>query len=236
MSDYLWDKSGQPDAEVERLEELFKDLRYQPRELELPLNAQLTAQLAHAPRRNYWPGLAAAAALILMVLAGFWLVQNRGQRVAQSPVVAQANQAAQETQPTREANAGDNSSASVNAPLKEDEKQANSRVEGPRRQALPHTAGRRRQELAGPKMVEPNTNGASPERLEVADVGPQRRMAEQREQQADGLRAKEELMLALQVASSKLNHAQKKAKGGTSIPGPDSKPAAPASIPWNKSR
>jgi hypothetical protein len=50
------------------------------------------------------------------------------------------------------------------------------------------------------------------------------------------LRAKEDLMLALQVASTKLNHAQRKAKGGTSIPGPDSKPAAPASIPWNKSR
>jgi hypothetical protein len=229
MSDYLWDKSGEPDAEVERLEELLKDLRYQPRELELPLNAQLTV----APRRNYWPGLAAAAALILMGLAGFWLVQNRRDRVSPSSVVAQA---AQDMQPTREAKAGTDSGASVTAPVKVDEGQANNRFESPRHQALPHTAVRRRRELVGPQMVEPNTNGVSPDRREVADVGPQRRLEQQREEQTEGLRAKEELMLALQVASTKLNHAQRKAKGGTSIPGPDSKPAAPASIPWNKSR
>ncbi|HEV7859475.1 MAG TPA: hypothetical protein VGO91_12720 [Pyrinomonadaceae bacterium] len=238
MSDYLWDKSGEPDAEVERLEELFKDLRYQPRELELPLlELPLNAQLAHAPGRNYWPGLAAAA-LILMGLAGFWLVQHRGEEVAQSNVVAQANQATQETQPTREANAGEDSGVRVNAPQKVDQRQADSRVELPRRQALPHMAVRRRQELVGPQMVEPKTKEASPDRPEVADVGPQRRLEQQREreQQAEGLRAKEELMLALQVASTKLNHAQRKARGGTSIPGPDSKPAAPARIPWNKSR
>jgi hypothetical protein len=230
MSNYLWDKSGEPDAEVERLEELFKDLRYQPRELELPSTAQLPAQLAHAPRRNYWPGLAAAAALILMGLAGFWLVQNRGHRVAQPSVAAQATQ---DTQPPPEANGGTDSSASV----KVYEREANQRFEGQRRQGLPHTAARRRQELVGPKMVGPGTTNVSPERLEVADAGPQRRLEqEQREQQAEGLRAKEELMLALQVASAKLNHAQRKAKAGTSIPSPDSKPAAPASIPWNKSR
>jgi hypothetical protein len=231
MSDYLWDKSGEPDPEIERLEELFKDLRYQPRELELPLDAQL----AVAARRNYWPRLAAAAALILMGLAGFWLVRHRGSRVASpSSAVAQVNQ---ETQPPREANAGTDSSTSLNAsPVKVYERPANERVEGPRRQALLHTAVRRRQELAGPQMVEPNTTNVSPERREVADVGPQRRLEEQREQQAEGLRAKEELLLALQVASAKLNHAQRKAKGGTSIPGPDSKPAVPANIPWNKSR
>jgi hypothetical protein len=236
MNDYLWDKSGEPDAEVERLEELFKDQRYQPRELELPP----TAQLSIAPRRNYWPGLAAAAALILMGLAGFWLVQNRGERATKSPVVAQANQATQETQPTREANAADNSSASASATVKVDEGHANEAVEGPRRQALTHTAVRRRRELVGPNTVGPNTIGVSPERREIADVGLQRRFEQQRErereQQAEGLRAKEELMLALQVASTKLNHAQRRARGGTYIPGPDSKPAARASIPWNKSR
>jgi hypothetical protein len=248
MSDYLWDKSGEPDAEVERLEELLGGLSYQPRELQLPLTTQLTARLNVATRRNYRPGLAAAAALVLMGLAGFWLVQHRGRAtVSPSSAVAQATQAAHQTQPTREANAVDNSVASnsgVSVPVKVDEGQAKQRFEVARlktAQALPQTALRRRQELVGPHIVGPNANGASNEGREVADTGAQRRRLEQQreaqlEQQAAGLRAKEELMLALQVASTKLNHAQRKARGGTAIPGPDSKPAAPASIPWNKSR
>ncbi|MDT7779523.1 MAG: hypothetical protein QOC99_2035, partial [Acidobacteriota bacterium] len=39
MSDYLWDKSGEPEAEVERLEELLGSLRHTPRMLELPSEA-----------------------------------------------------------------------------------------------------------------------------------------------------------------------------------------------------
>jgi hypothetical protein len=39
MSDYLWDKSGDPDAEVERLEELLGSLRHRPRALELTAEA-----------------------------------------------------------------------------------------------------------------------------------------------------------------------------------------------------
>ena len=34
--DYLWDKTGEPDPEVQELEEILGTLRYQPRPLEIP--------------------------------------------------------------------------------------------------------------------------------------------------------------------------------------------------------
>ena len=68
MSNYLWDKSGEPDAEVERLETLLSGFGHRPRPLALP------AQAAPDVRRRSWlyapVGLAAAAALLLAFLAG----------------------------------------------------------------------------------------------------------------------------------------------------------------------
>ena len=34
--DYLWDKTGQPDPEIQKLEEILGTLRHQPKPLELP--------------------------------------------------------------------------------------------------------------------------------------------------------------------------------------------------------
>jgi len=63
--DYLWDKSGEPDPEIQELEEILAPLRYQPKPLELPNNF---------PRRNYFPVLAiAATVLIALLAAGIWL-------------------------------------------------------------------------------------------------------------------------------------------------------------------
>jgi len=60
--DYLWDKTGQPDPEIQKLEEILGTLRYQPRPLALP------------QKRNYFPLLAIAASLLLALLAGgIWL-------------------------------------------------------------------------------------------------------------------------------------------------------------------
>jgi hypothetical protein len=62
--DYLWDKTGQPDPEIQKLEEILCTLRYQPRPLELPVSR----------RRSYFPLLAIAASLLLALLAaGVWL-------------------------------------------------------------------------------------------------------------------------------------------------------------------
>ena len=65
--DYLWDRSGEPDPEIQQLEEILGTLRYQPKPLKL------------APRHNYLALLAiAATVLISLVAGGLWLrVQNQ---------------------------------------------------------------------------------------------------------------------------------------------------------------
>jgi hypothetical protein len=71
--DYLWDRSGEPDPEVEHLERVLGKYRYQS----APVSPSLRSQLARRPAR--WMKLAAIAAAILIVLAGLWIfrVQNR---------------------------------------------------------------------------------------------------------------------------------------------------------------
>jgi hypothetical protein len=60
--DYLWDKTGQPDPQIQELEEILGTLRYQPKPLVLP------------HKRNYYPLLAIAASLLLALIAGgIWL-------------------------------------------------------------------------------------------------------------------------------------------------------------------
>jgi negative regulator of sigma E activity len=74
MSDYLWDKSGEPEAEVERLEELLGRLRHTRGAPELPHEVETHASTRAGLFSNGWLSrparLAAAAALLLAVLAG----------------------------------------------------------------------------------------------------------------------------------------------------------------------
>lgn len=75
--DYLWDKSGQPDPEIQKLEEILGTLRYQPKPLELP-------QVLPTSRRwNYVPVLAIAASLLLALVAGGIWLRVRSQRAPQ---------------------------------------------------------------------------------------------------------------------------------------------------------
>ncbi len=71
--DYLWDRSGEPDPEVERLERVLGKYRYQDK----PLSPALRSRLSE--RRGGWIRLAAVAAAILIALAGLWVfkVQNK---------------------------------------------------------------------------------------------------------------------------------------------------------------
>ena len=65
--DYLWDKTGEPDPQIQELEEILGALRYEPKPLQLP--NELPRQ-----RRNYFPWLAIAAGVLLAILAGgIWL-------------------------------------------------------------------------------------------------------------------------------------------------------------------
>jgi hypothetical protein len=73
--EYLWDKSGEADPEIQELEETLGSLGYQPKRLDLPDNNQQTN------RRSYVPLVAIAATLVIAVLAGlFWLSHRQNQR------------------------------------------------------------------------------------------------------------------------------------------------------------
>jgi hypothetical protein len=74
MNDYLWDRKGEPDAEVARLEALLGTFKHEPRTLSLPADAapepKRAKLLPFAPRlrasRLFAPAaLAAAAALVV---------------------------------------------------------------------------------------------------------------------------------------------------------------------------
>ena len=67
--DYLWDKTGEPDPEIQKLEEILGALRHQPKPLEIPRDL-----LTPRRRRNHFPLLAIAASVLLALLAaGVWL-------------------------------------------------------------------------------------------------------------------------------------------------------------------
>jgi hypothetical protein len=146
--DYLWDKSGEPDPQIQQLEEILGTLRYQPKPFELPSEAP-------APRRrNYFPLLAIAATLLVALLAGgIWLrVRTR-----------------HEPQPQY---------VQVPAPPVEEK----------------------------PIAKEPEKTSAPPrEHVAVNKVPRKRSPVLSKREREEALAAKQQLMLALRVASEKLN-------------------------------
>lgn len=174
---YLWDKTGEPDAEIQRLEEVLGTLRYQPRPLELPASAGPTAL------RRSLPSLAIAAAITLMVLAaGLWIALHRERFAAPMQV----------SRPEPRSN--DNrqfSSAPDQAPKPE---QTNNRERLARNQTPRH----RPQHNLLVKAVRPRSKDKSP----ATTLKPFER--------DEAMAAKDQLMLALRVASAKLNLAQRR--------------------------
>jgi hypothetical protein len=71
---YLLDRSGEPDSEVQELEEILGTLRYQPQPLEIPKHIRV------GRRRTFFPAMAIAAAIALFaILLGLWFNFNRRQ-------------------------------------------------------------------------------------------------------------------------------------------------------------
>ena len=106
--DYLWDQTGEPDAEIEQLEELLGRFRHQAKAPELPLQT----------RRFFWPRLAAAAAVIVMLVAGLWIVLNR--QSSATPEIKQAvKEPSVETNDQKNQQATDKSVEQNNQPVPE---------------------------------------------------------------------------------------------------------------------
>jgi len=66
--EYLWDKSGEPDPEIQELEQILGALRYQRKPLDLSDEVQPRS------RNRYLPLIAIAATLLIALIAGaLWL-------------------------------------------------------------------------------------------------------------------------------------------------------------------
>jgi hypothetical protein len=87
---YLWDRCGEPDPEVQELEEILGTLRYQPRPLEIP------ADIRVARKRNFFPMAIAAALAFFVIAAGLWFQLSR----TRSAPEAQANRSSGIEKPT----------------------------------------------------------------------------------------------------------------------------------------
>ena len=59
---YLWDRTGEADTEMQRMEELLGTLRYQPKPLQIPASMKIGG------KRNYAPLAIAAADKPSMVI------------------------------------------------------------------------------------------------------------------------------------------------------------------------
>ena len=64
--DYLWDKTGEPDPQIQQLEEILGTLRYQPKPLEI--------QETPLPQRQRYALARHRRSVVLAILAGgIWL-------------------------------------------------------------------------------------------------------------------------------------------------------------------
>ena len=102
---YLWDRTGQPDKELQQLEELLGELRYQPRPLQIPNNISVGRS------RSFIPALAIAATLLFAVAIGLWLNLNR--RSAPRPEQARDDRSAQTNSSQPKTGASENRSAAT---------------------------------------------------------------------------------------------------------------------------
>ena len=181
-ADYLWDKTGEPDPEIQQLEEILGTLRYQPRPLEIPAGLHIGSERSFF--RSYAAPLAIAATVAMLLLGlGLWLGLQRLQRSPQQVVKSPDTPQVRPVPP----NEKQNSAVAVSSPEPEQKRI----VESPRRHVNPSLLAR---------------NSKRDRNTAVKDQ--QLTLMQQKEARA----AKDQLMLALRVTSMKLNLAQRKAQ------------------------
>ena len=191
--DYLWDRSGEPDPEIQELEEVLGTLRYQPQPLELPPGIRPERQ------RKYFSPWAIAAAIALMILAaGLWARIHRSQRPGQPEIAGGLPRLTGEKNIPPVSVASPGRIPENQELVKTLEKPATGEIQVRKRKpALPGNSYARNVNTRR-EAVEP-TDGLTMQEREEA------------------IAAKEQLMLALRLVSAKLNFAQRKTQG---VPAP----------------
>jgi hypothetical protein len=192
--DYLWDKTGEPDPEIQQLEEILGTLRYRPQPLVMPDELQTDARPGFfsglGPR--LLPRFAIAATIVIALLGlGLWLGLQRLQR-GQPLSVAKT--------PDKSAPGSDPGSVPMRTPNENPNQVATvpSFDESPSDETRPHRINR--------PLLGVNASRSSHQARKGANKNPQLAINELQE----GKAAKDQLMLALRVASAKLNLAQRK--------------------------
>jgi hypothetical protein len=228
MSDYLWDKKGEPDAEVARLETLLGTFAHEPRRLELPAEAAMpeprpSGLLPFASRlfvsRLFAPAAFAAAALLVasLLAASLFLrarVANEGQQAA----------APEASRPTPDARKDERPAPRVDerAMLEPppDALKPRSKVERAAVGALPNVVRERKvtQLTAAPKRrpkgsaPEPSTDGMGARGGLTLEAMSAPRGASDFVENAR-LLTKEQLVYALRLTGAKLRDVRQKAQG-----------------------
>ena len=164
---YLWDRSGEPDAEIRELEELLGTLKYQPRPFQIP------ATVRAARKRTFIPLAIAAAIALMMIAAGLW-IRVRGSH-ARPPIQVRENRSAPVPNQT-------------SGPLSQDQVVISTPPAGNTSETVIRKVSWRRVARHNPRHI-PST---AP------------RLTEQE------LAEKDQVLIALRLASAKLNLAQRK--------------------------
>jgi hypothetical protein len=193
--DYLWDRTGEPDPEIQQLEEVLSTLRYQPQPLELPAGIRPERQ-----RRYFTPLAIAAAIALLMLAAGLWIRIHRVQPPRQGEL-SQGQKPVTGNEKTVPANEPLSTSGSDN--------QTVGKTKEERTPKTPINPNRRR-------LSSPEHSFAASRRKRLNSAVPEEPVSITQLEEARA--AKDQLLLALRLASAKLNYAQRKTLGPP-IPG-----------------
>ncbi|HYO92721.1 MAG TPA: hypothetical protein VEQ40_13855 [Pyrinomonadaceae bacterium] len=187
--DYLWDKSGEPDLEIEHLERVLGGLRSK-RSAQGLMPAFDNLQRKRPRPFTTWLAVAAAVAFALTALGIFNAVQRQsGKRSSDSQFVMLNPEAAE-------------------SPV-EDVARANG--SGETREA----------DSEKPSTDAVRTLKRSPMEARRRNINRRRESLLNRQEQMEGLMAKEQLLKALEITSSELDSVQKQVRGDEK-PGPTS--------------
>jgi hypothetical protein len=191
--DYLWDKSGDPDPDIERLEKTLGSMRYKrPAEpLPLPATTRTPFRLSFTS-----PAFAIAATLVILVLAGgLWFGLRRSESTQEQSTVA----APQEKQSQQQIVSGPRPPLDPIKPTDNKVAQAKDKLA-----AAQSNSGKRRNKTA-------RYSSGTAQQVLARRHEPNPSERARREQIArEGEKAKAQLIMALHITSQKLNTVQKK--------------------------